>query len=87
MKDHHPRVPPYIKVLPDREENHVGAAEETGPEENAGPKQSRQLAHPRIANEVQIERIIDGIKALGPLTCSKASHCLTFVGILRLSLS
>ena len=38
------------------------------------PNQSRQPAHPRIANEVQIEKIIDDINAPGPLTRSKASH-------------
>ena len=40
------------EVIPDREENHAGAAEETGPEETVGPKQSRQPAHPHIANKV-----------------------------------
>ena len=44
------------EVIPDREENHDGVAEENGPEETAGPKQSRQPAHPRIANEVQLRR-------------------------------
>ena len=40
------------EVIPDREENHTGATEENGPEEIAGPKQSRQSAHPRVENEV-----------------------------------
>ena len=68
------------EVIPDREENHARAAEETGPEETAGPKQSRHPTHPRIANEVQIEKIIDDIEAPGPLTCSKASHLSNFCG-------
>ena len=57
------------EVILDREENHTGAAEEI-----AGPKQSCQPAHPRVANEVQIEKIISDINAPGPLTRSKASH-------------
>ena len=66
------------EVIPDREENHTSAAKETGPEKIAGPKQSRQPAHPRISNEVQVEKIIDDIHAPGPLTCSKASHLSNF---------
>ena len=77
---------------PERDEHRAGApeqngAEENAPEENADQIPRRQPAHPRIANEVQIEKIIDDIEAPGPLTCSKASHYLTFVGTLRLSLS
>ena len=68
------------EVIPDREENHAGAAEETGPEETAGPKKSRQSAHPRIANEVQVEKIINDIRAPGPLTRSKSSHLSNFCG-------
>ena len=49
-------------------------------EEYAEPTQRHQPAHPRIANEVQIERIINNIKALGPLTLSKASHLSNFCG-------
>ena len=58
----------------------TGAAEENGREEIAGPKQSRQPAHPRVANEVQIEKIISDINAPGPLTRSKASHLSNFCG-------
>ena len=68
------------EVIPDREENHSGDAEENGPEEIVGPNQSRQPAHPRVANEVQIERIINDINAPGPLTRSKASHLSNFCG-------
>ena len=75
------------EVILDHEENHTGAAEEIGPEEIVGPKQSRQPAHPRVANEVQIDKIIDDINTPGPLTHSKASHLSKFCGILCLSLS
>ena len=70
------------EVIPEREENHAGATEE-----NVVPNQSRQPAHPHIANEVQIERIIDDINAPGPLMRSKASHLSNFCGHLHLSLS
>ena len=60
------------EVIPDHEEN--------GPEEIALPNQSRQPAHPRVANEVKIERIINDINAPGPLTRSKASHLSNFCG-------
>ena len=53
---------------------------ENGSEENAEPTQRRQPAHPRIANEVQIEKIISDINAPGPLTLSKASHLYNFCG-------
>ena len=75
------------EVIPDHEENHAGAAEETGPEETAGAKQSRQPTHPRIANEVQVEKIIDDIRAPGPSRAQKLHIYLTFVGILHLSLT
>ena len=42
--------------------------EENGAEENADQIPQRQPAHPRIAKEVQVEKIINDIKAPGPLT-------------------
>ena len=68
------------EVIPDREEHHADAPEENGSEENAEPNQRRQPAHPRVANEVQIEKIIDDINALGPLTHSRASHLSNLCG-------
>ena len=68
------------EVIPEREEHHAGAPEENGSEENAEPTQHRQPAHPRVANEVQIEKIISDSNALGPLTRSKASHLSKFCG-------
>ena len=49
------------EVIPESEEPHAGAPEENGSEENVEPTQHRQPAHPRVANEVQIEKIIDDI--------------------------
>ena len=80
------------EFIPEREERRVGTpeenvAEENGPEENADQIPRRQPAHPRVANEVQIERIIDDIEAPGPLTRSKASHLSNFCGHFAFSLS
>ena len=68
------------EVIPEREEHHAGAPEENGSKENAEPTQHRQPAHPRVANEVQIEKIIDDINAPGHLTRSKTSHLSNFCG-------
>ena len=73
------------EFIPERDECWAGAPEENGVEENAPEENEdqiprRQPAHPRIANEVQIEKIIDDIEAPGPLTHSKASHLSNFCG-------
>ena len=68
------------EVIPECEEQQAGAPEENGSKENAEPTQHCQPAHPRVANEVQIEKIISDINAPGPLTCSKASHLSNFCG-------
>jgi hypothetical protein len=68
------------EFIPDNEERRADAPGENGAEENADQTPRRQPAHPRVANEVQIERIIDDIEASGPLTRSKASHLSNFCG-------
>ena len=62
------------------------------PEDNAQPEdnppnddndqqgQNIRPVHPRVANEVQIEKIIDSINALGPLTRSRATQLANFCG-------
>ena len=64
-----------VEVIAEREEHHAGVFEE-----NAQPNQSRQPADPRVANEVQIDKILNDINAPGPLTRSKASHLSNFCG-------
>ena len=76
-------IPVHEECRSDTPEEHD---EENGAEENADQIPQRQLAHPHVANEVRIEKIISNINILGPLTCSRASH-LTFVGTLLSSLS
>ncbi len=72
------------EFIPEREENRASApdenAEENGAKDNADRIPQRQPAHPRIAKEVQIEKIISDINIPGPLTCSKASHLSNFCG-------
>ena len=68
------------EFIPEREECRANArednAEENGAEENADQVPRRQPAHPRVAKQVQVDKIINDIEAPGPLTRSKAS---TFV--------
>ena len=72
------------EFIPEREERRANApeenAEENGAEENADQIPRRQPTHPRVAKEVQVEKIIDDIEAPGPLTRSKASHLSNFCG-------
>jgi hypothetical protein len=65
-------------IIPRPEE--TAAPEENDSEENAQPQQGPRPAHPRVANEVQIEKILDNINAPGPLTRSRASHLASFCG-------
>ena len=68
------------EVVPHVEDIHADTPEENDAEENAQPQQSHQPAHPRLANEVQIEKILNDINAPGPLTRSRASHLSNFCG-------
>ena len=65
------------------------------PGDNAQPKvnveaedsdllgQNLRPVHPRVANEVQIEKIIDSINAPSPLTHSRATQLANFHGTLH----
>ena len=79
-KDVIPTEESVEEVIPEHEEHHADAPEENGAEENADPIPQRQPAHPRVANEVQIEKIISDINIRGPLTRSRASHLSNFCG-------
>src|SRR4051812_9990049 len=72
------------EFIPESEERRADEpeenAEEIDAEENADQIPQRQPTHPRVAKEVQVEKIIDDIRALGPLTRSKASHLSNFCG-------
>ena len=49
-------------------------------EDNDQQGQNHCPVHPRVANEVQIEKIIDSINAPGPLTRSRATQLANFCG-------
>jgi hypothetical protein len=49
-------------------------------EDNDQQEQNLRPVHPRVANEVQIEKIIDRINAPGPLTHSRATQLANFCG-------
>ena len=68
------------EVIPEHEERHADAPEQNGAEQNADQIPQRQPAHPRIANEVKIEKIISDINIPGALTRSRASHLSNFCG-------
>ena len=48
-------------------------------DENEQQEQNLRPVHPRVANEVQVERIIDSINAPGPLTRSKSNTASKFM--------
>ena len=68
------------EFIPEHGERRANAPKENGAEDNADQIPQRQPAHPRIAKEVQVEKIIDDIRAPGLLTRSKASHLSNFCG-------
>ena len=68
------------EFIPDRDDYRADTPEENTPEGNADQIPRRKPTHPRIASEVQIEKIIDDIEAPGPLTRSKSSHLSNFCG-------
>ena len=78
------------EFIPEREERRANApeenAEENGAEENADQIPQRQPAHPRVAKEVQVEKIIDDIEAPGLSPTQKLHIYLNFVGSMLLSL-
>ena len=49
-------------------------------DENDQQEQNLRPVHPRVANEVQTEKIIDSINAPGPLTRSRATQLANFCG-------
>ena len=49
-------------------------------EDNDQQGKNHHTVHPQVANEVQIEKIIDSINAPGPLTRSRATRLANFYG-------
>ena len=75
-------IPPAPDENPNPEANDPDAHEETESEESDPDEvpQIRRPAHPRIANEVQIDKILDDINAPGPLTRARANRIANFCG-------
>ena len=53
------------------EENTKENGAEENPDQIPQPRRNPQPAHPRIANEVELDKILNDINAPGPLTRSK----------------
>lgn len=68
------------EITPSTDENQEDAPEEIALEQIPQPRRNPKPAHPRIAIEVELDKILDGINAPGPLTRSKASHLVKFYG-------
>ena len=69
-----------IISAPDQPEGNALPEVNAKAEDNDLQGQNLHLVHPRVANEVQIEKIIDSINAPGPLTRSRATHLANFCG-------
>ena len=69
-----------IIVAPNQHEDNAQSKPNAEDEDNNQSDQNIHPPHPRVANEVQIEKIIDSINALGPLTRSRATQLANFCG-------
>src|SRR3989337_2915202 len=65
---------------PTQHEDNAEPEDNAEDEDNDQQQQNLRPVHPRVANEVQIEQIIDSINAPGPLTRSRATHLANFCG-------
>ena len=62
-----------IISAPDQPEDNTQPKDNPSNNDNDQQEQNLCPVHPRVANEVQIEKIIDSINALSPLTRSRAT--------------
>ena len=69
-----------IISAPDQHEDNAQPEDIPSNNDNDQQEQSLRPIHPHVANEVQIERIIDSINAPGPLTRSRATQLANFCG-------
>ncbi|WP_457999007.1 hypothetical protein, partial [Klebsiella michiganensis] len=63
-----------IISAPNQSEDNAQCEANAEDEDNSPSDQNLCPAHPRVANEVQIEKIIDIINAPGPLTRLRATQ-------------
>src|SRR3954467_7673323 len=69
-----------IISAPNQPEDNAQPEDNPPNDDNDQQEQSLRLVHPRVVNEVQIEKILDSINALGPLTRSRATQLANFCG-------
>ena len=69
-----------IISAPDQPEDNAQTEDNSPNDDNDQQEQNLCPVHPRVANEVQIEKIIDSINAPGPLTRSRATQLANFCG-------
>src|SRR3954469_20788925 len=69
-----------IISAPNQPEDNAQPEDNPPNDDNVQQEQNLRPVHPRVANEVQIEKIVDSINAPGPLTCSKATQLANFCG-------
>ena len=69
-------IPPSTQ----REDNSEPEDNDADEDNTQQPEQSLCPAHPRVTNEVLIERMLDSINAPGPLTRSRATQLANFWG-------
>ena len=69
-----------IISAPDQPEDNAQPEDNPSNNDNDQQEQNLRPVHPRGANEVQIERIIDSINAPSPLTRSRATQLANFCG-------
>ena len=62
-----------IISAPNQPEDNALTEDNTSNDDNDQHEQGLRPVHPRVANEVQIEKIIDSINAPGQLTRSRAT--------------
>ena len=67
-----------IISAPDQPEDNTQPEDNPSNDDNDQQEQNLRPIHPRVANEVHIEKIIDSINAPGPLTRSRATQLANF---------
>ena len=69
-----------IISAPNQPEDNAQTEDNPPNDDNDQLEPNLRPVHPRVANEVQIEKIIDSINAPGPLTRSRATQLANFCG-------
>ena len=75
-----PQAEDELIIAPSQLEDNVHPEVNAEAEDNDLDGKNLHLVHPRVANEVQVEKIIDNINAPGPLTRSRATQLENFYG-------